>query len=141
MSVRPVRGEHGCFGGEGLRHVLRHSGHQIIPTARGTIVGATAEEVGFIVDTTEAGQCALCAVRARLLAVSGSLRSQRAGLRAKPKAGRPMIGPLNEHPRVFIATGHYKNGVLMGPLTGQVIACWVLEEQPGRDMQPFVPER
>ena len=52
-----------------------------------------------------------------------------------------MIGPLTEHPRVFIATGHYKNGVLMGPLTGQVIARWILEGQPGRDMQPFVPER
>ena len=141
VPVRPVRGEHGCFGGEGLLHVLRHRGHQIIPTARGTMVGATAEEVGFIADTTQAGQRALCAVRARLLAASGPVRSQWAGLRAKPKAGRPMIGPLNEHPRVFIATGHYKNGVLMGPLTGQVTARWILEGQPDRDMQPFVPER
>ena len=141
VPVRPVRGEHGCYRGERLRHVLRHSGHQIIPTARGNMVGATAEEVGFIADTTEAGQRALHTVYTRLLAVSEPLRSQWAGLRAKPKAGRPMIGPLNEHPRIFIATGHYKNGVLMGPLTGQVIARWILEGQPGRDMQPFVPER
>jgi len=141
VPVRPVRGEHGCFGGAELRHVLRHGGHQIIPSARGTMVGATAEEAGFSTEITQAGQRALRAVQTRLLAAPGPLRSQWAGLRAKPKAGRPMIGPLNEHPRVFIATGHYKNGVLMGPLTGQVITRWILEGQPGRDMQPFVPER
>ena len=104
------------------------------------MVGATAEEVGFVPDTTQAGQRALCAVHGRLPRCL-DVRSQWAGLRAKQSRACPMIGPLNEHPRVFIATGHYKNGVLMGPLTGQVTARWILEGQPDRDMQPFVPER
>lgn len=141
VPVRPVRGQHGCFAGPRLRHVLRHGGHQIISAARGTLVGATTEEVGFVNETTKAAEHALGAVHDRLLKGPRILHSQGAGLRAKPKAGRPMIGPLGGHPRVFIATGHYKNGVLMGPLTGQIVTRWILEGDPGRDMQPFVPER
>ncbi len=141
VPVRPVRGQHGCFAGPALRHVLRQGGHQLLSSARGTLVGATAEDVGFINETTAAAACALGAVHAQLLRGPCILHSQGAGLRAKPKAGRPMIGPLANHPRIFIATGHYKNGVLMGPLTGQIVARWMLTGDPGRDMQPFVPER
>ncbi len=141
VPVRPVRGQHGCFAGPALRHVLRQGGHQLLSGARGTLVGATAEEVGFVNETTQEAARALGSVHAQLLKGPSVLRSQGAGLRAKPKAGRPMIGPLSDHPRVFIATGHYKNGVLMGPLTGQVVTRWLLTGDPGRDMEPFVPER
>jgi glycine oxidase len=113
----------------------------IIPEAQSTLVGATTEDVGFENETTAEAARYLSAVRARVLAGAAGLIGQGAGLRAKPKAGRPMIGPLEGHPRVFVATGHYKNGVLMGPLTGQIVTRWMLEGDPARDMQPFFPER
>jgi glycine oxidase len=141
IVLRPVRGQHGRFAGTAPRHVLRHGGHLIIPEAQSTLVGATTEDVGFENETTAEAARYLSAVRARVLAGAAGLIGQGAGLRAKPKAGRPMIGPLEGHPRVFVATGHYKNGVLMGPLTGQIVTRWMLEGDPARDMQPFFPER
>ena len=66
---------------------------------------------------------------------------QQAGLRPKPRGGRPLIGPLTDAPHVFVASGHYKNGVLLGPITGQIVARWIAEGTPGRDMSRFVPER
>ncbi len=141
IVLRPVRGQRGRFAGAAPRHVLRHGGHMVIPESDSILVGATAEEVGFTNETTLAAARYLSAVRARVLAGAAKLVGQDAGLRAKPRAGRPMIGPLVGHPRVFIATGHYKNGVLMGPLTGQIATRWMLEGDPARDMQPFFPER
>ena len=69
------------------------------------------------------------------------LSRQQAGLRPKPRGGRPLIGPLTDAPRVFVASGHYKNGVLLGPITGQIVARWIAEGTPGRDMRRFAPER
>ena len=141
IVLRPVRGQHGRFSGTVPRHVLRHGGHMIIPEAGNILVGATTEEVGFANETTVEAAHYLSRVRARVLAGAAKLVGQGAGLRAKPRQGRPMIGPLVDHPRVFIATGHYKNGVLMGPLTGQIATRLMLEGNPARDMEPFFPER
>ena len=64
---------------------------------------------------------------------------QQAGLRPKPQGRRPLIGPLTDAPRVFVASGHYKNGVLLGPITGQIVARWIAEGTPERDMGRFAP--
>jgi glycine oxidase len=39
----------------------------------------------------------------------------------------PAIGPLAEAPRVTIATGHYRNGILLAPLTAEIVAASVLD--------------
>ena len=48
-----------------------------------------------------------------------------------------MIGPIDDQERVFIASGHYKNGVILGPITGQVVADWIVDGRPPRDMLRF----
>jgi glycine oxidase len=141
VPVRPVRGQQGRFAGGKVRHVLRRKGHHLLPDGDHTVVGATVEEVGFDLGTTpRAGQDFAELVRTTLDRPS-DLVEQRAGLRPKPRGGRPLIGPLRDHPAVFVATGHYKNGVLLGPITGQVIAGWIAEGKPPRDMSYFAPER
>ncbi len=142
IPVRPVRGQHRRFGGgRDVRHVLRHGGHHLVPAADQVVVGATVEEVGFAVETTAAAAHRFDAVWRQTLGLAPEPVEQRVGLRPKPRGGRPLIGPLSGHPRIFVATGHYKNGILLGPITGQVISEWIVEGRPSRDMDYFAPER
>ncbi len=141
LTLRPVRGQHIRYDGVAMRHVLRHGGHLLVPGAQATFVGATVEDVGFAVETTAAAAQTLAEAYGQVLMGRGHVQAQCAGLRSKARNGRPIIGPLSEHPRVFVAAGHYKNGVLMGPLTGQILTDWMLAGDPGREMSPFVPER
>jgi len=138
VAVRPVRGQHCVYGGLGhLRRVLRYDGHHLIPTADGITVGATVEDIGFDLDTTEAATTQLGMILERVLGARATPTRQRAGLRPKPRKGRPIIAPLDNMPCVFVASGHYKNGVLLGPITGQTLTTWMLEGQPPRDMSHF----
>ena len=142
IPVRPVRGQH-CrvgVGGE-LHHILRHGGYHLVPGAGQILVGSTVEEVGFAPDTTPEAARQFEAVQRQILDLPPEPVEQRAGLRPKPKGGRPLIGPLGAYPRIFAATGHYKNGILMGPITGQVISEWIAGGQPSRDMSYFAAER
>lgn len=149
VPVRPIRGQHLRFAGERVAHVVRHGGHHAVPAAGATLVGATVEEVGFdLAATPEAAQTLGEALRRMEGRDEGEATvpaplpaEQRAGLRPKPKGGRPLIGPLGAWPRVFVATGHYKSGVLMGPVTGRIVAEWMAHGQPPRDMRYFAPER
>lgn len=142
VPVRPIRGQHiRGPGGSGPQLVLRHGGHHVLPSGNQTVVGATVEEVGFDTGTTSEARNVFVTASERILRDPPGLCEQRAGLRPKPKGGRPLIGPMNEHPRVFVATGHYKNGVLMGPRTGQLVAHWMATGAPPQDMSYFAPER
>lgn len=142
VAVRPVRGQHCVYRGEGnLRRVLRYNGHHLIPTAEGITVAATVEEVGFDLDITEAAATQFGLTLERVLGIRDRPIHQRAGLRPKPRKGRPVIALMDDMPSVFVASGHYKNGVLLGPITGQTVATWVLEGQPPRDMSHFAIAR
>lgn len=141
IPVRPIRGQHRRFAGKGrLRHILRYEGHYLTPAWEQIIVGATVEEVGFVLENTAAVN-PFNDFFERLLDFSAEPLGERVGLRPKPKGGRPLIGPLKAYPQVFIATGHYKNGVLLGPITGQIISAWLTQGAAPRDMDYFVPER
>lgn len=140
IPVRPVRGQRACFAGGGaLRHVLRYAGLHLVPSTDQILVGATVEEVGFALETTAEASSRFEQFFCQVLDLPPEGRGMRAGLRPKPKGGRPIIGPLA--PRVFATTGHYKNGILLGPITGQVLAEWLEAGQPPRDMSRFAVER
>ena len=143
INVRPVGGQYACFSGISPSLVLRHKGYQLIPDDLGARVGATTESTGFIPQSNLEGENKLASVYRRTLKLSSSSRliARGVGLRSKPKKGRPMIGPLREHESVFVATGHYKNGVLLAPITAKIISNWILFKDPQRDMGPFFPER
>ena len=141
VALRPVRGQQARFAGAPLRHLVRVNGRYLIPDGGETIVGSTLEEVGFRLETTRAAAAEFTAQIRSALGRCLPLSRQQAGLRPKPRGGRPLIGPLTDAPRVFVASGHYKNGVLLGPITGQIVARWIAEGTPGRDMRRFAPER
>ena len=143
VAVRPVRGQHCVYGvtGETPRHILRYDRHHLVPITDGIVVGSTVEEVGFDIDTTASAAEEFGAILDRVLGLRGTPVRHCAGLRPKPRKGRPVIGPLEDMPNVFVASGHYKNGVLLGPITGQTLVAWMLEGEPPRDMSPFAIRR
>jgi glycine oxidase len=64
-----------------------------------------------------------------------------AGLRPASPDDLPLLGALREHPRQFVAAGHFRNGILLAPATAEMIAALIDGRQPDMDLSPFRPER
>jgi glycine oxidase len=64
-----------------------------------------------------------------------------AGLRPVSADRLPLLGPLPGWENVALATGHFRNGVLLAPLTGAVLAEWVLHRRLAPLLRPFLPGR
>jgi len=63
------------------------------------------------------------------------------GLRPTVPDGYPVLGPEGGLEGLLIATGHYRNGVLLAPITGEVVSALALGEPPPMDISPFSPQR
>jgi glycine oxidase len=125
--VRPVRGQLLYLGWRGapLRRVLWGEHCYLVPWQDGTLlVGATMEDVGFEEATTVTGVRGLLDAACALVpAVAGaSFVSARAGLRPGSPDAMPIIGPSTAMPGLFYATGHFRNGVLLAPITAAIVA-------------------
>ncbi|MCS6858341.1 MAG: glycine oxidase ThiO [Sandaracinaceae bacterium] len=124
--IRPVRGQLVHARGEiGLvRHIVFGKGVYIVPRDDGRIVcGATVEEAGFDRQPTLGG---IAQVMSRALGLIPCLSSTEFfghGVSFRPATidGRPLIGP-SEIQGLWIASGHYRNGILWSPITAQIIA-------------------
>ncbi len=128
VLVKPIRGQLLYLRApvESLpSRIVWGTGCYTVPWRNGTLlVGATVEDVGFDERSTVAGVDALTkAVVSLLPALAGaSIESIRVGLRPAADDGVPMIGPAPGVPRVTLATGHYRNGILLAPLTASLVA-------------------
>jgi glycine oxidase len=93
------------------------------------LVGATLEDVGFDERTTVDGIRGLLDAVASLLPGAGnaSFESARVGLRPATADHLPIIGPLPGLPRVCVAAGHYRNGILLAPLTAEMIVGQLMD--------------
>ena len=104
-----------------------------MPWDDGTLlVGATVEEAGFDERTTVAGVRGLARRRrARSCLARGPPGSsaRASGLRPATADDLPVIGPSPVVPNLMYATGHYRNGVLLAPLTAQLVADAMLDNR------------
>ena len=142
--VSPSRGQLVSYQSIGLRHVTYGPRGYLVPRASGTtIAGSTMENVGFNSDTTPSG---LDKVRSAAEEIAPGLSIARvtaewAGLRPVTPDTLPIIGPDTERPSILYACGHSRNGILMGPLTGETIAGIIAGETPTYDLSQFRPGR
>ena len=134
VPVRPVRGQllHLGWTGTPLRRVTWSGRCYLVPCEDGTLlVGATVEEAGFDERTTVAGVRdlldAVCEVAPR--AWTAGFLGARVGLRPATADDLPVIGPSAVMPNLMYATGHYRNGVLLAPLTAQLVADAMLDNR------------
>lgn len=146
LPVRPVKGQMAAvrLPRPPIRHTVGSLGAYCVPREEGRVViGATVEEAGFDDRVTPAGIDDLLAAARRFLpGLAGRpLDSTWAGLRPGTPDGLPIIG---EDPRIaglVYATGHYRNGILLAPLTAECVAALVAGEAPPVDLGSFAPDR
>jgi glycine oxidase len=142
VPVRPARGEMLAVrpANWGLRHTLVAGDGHLVPRNSGEVlIGSTTVFDGFDKQVTAAG---LATLRARAAALvprirgAAELRSW-AGLRPCSRIRRPIIAPLPGMENVILATGHHRNGILLAPITAQLVAELVTGAAPTVFMRPF----
>jgi glycine oxidase len=134
VPVRPVRGQLLQLGWTGtpLRRVTWSGRCYLVPWEDGTLlVGATVEDAGFDERTTVPGVRglldAVCEIVPR--AWTAGFLGARVGLRPATADDLPVIGASAVVPNLMYATGHYRNGVLLAPLTAQLVADAMLDNR------------
>lgn len=147
IPVRPVRGQMLHLRWTAERKPARPvwgPGCYTVPWSDGTVlVGATVEEVGFDESTTVAGLQSLTAAVSRMLAdaSTAAVIDARAGLRPATADGLPIIGISQTAPNVMFATGHFRNGILLAPLTASMVETALLDGRMDAMMTVTSPER
>jgi glycine oxidase len=132
VPVKPVRGQllQLTWTGAPPGRVVWSDRCYIVPWSDGTVlVGATVEDVGFDERTTVEGIRGLLDAACDVLpeCASAALTATRAGLRPHTPDHLPIIGWSSALGRVMYATGHYRNGVLLAPLTAELVARAMLD--------------
>ena len=130
--VRPIRGQLVRLrtAGRLMSRVLWGSRCYVVPWRDGSVlVGATVEDVGFDETATTAGVRQLLDAGVELVPVleRATFEEVRVGLRPMASDELPVIGASSLMPRLFYATGHYRNGVLLAPLTATLVADLVVD--------------
>lgn len=140
--IRPVRGQMAIFRASPgqLRRIVLQGDRYLIPRRDGRIViGSTLEEVGFDTSVTKEA-CTSLVQSARMMMPALAelpIEHQWAGLRPGSPQGIPVIG---EHPDIhglFVNTGHYRNGVVMGLGSVRVLIDLLLDRTPVIDPTPY----
>lgn len=114
-----------------LRHVLFGTEVYLIPRRNGRIlIGATNEAVGFQSHNTPLGVQTLLAAAMRLLPQLSTMTLERywSGFRPVTPDEEPILG-TSRYQNLFLATGHYRNGILLAPVTAKMIAPLMLSDQ------------
>jgi glycine oxidase len=148
LHTRPVKGQilsivpkHGTH--FPLQHVVRSAGCYLIPRSDGRIViGATVEEAGFDKQVDPVAIQELHQAAAILMPELGKGRILEAwaGLRPGSPDGLPMIGETS-YLGYLVATGHFRDGILLAPISARIIGDLVTGETPEMNLIPFAPER
>lgn len=146
LPVRPVKGQMAAVRPRQpvLRGVVGGRGAYCVPRADGRVViGATVEERGFDATVSRVEVDALVASAADIVPAlsEAEVVSRWAGLRPGTHDSLPIVGPDPDLPGLVYATGHYRNGILLAPLTAACVAAIVTGRPTPRDLAPFAPDR
>lgn len=146
LPTRPVKGQMLCLALPSrnlLRHVVRSPKVYLIPRSDGRLlVGATVEEAGFDKRTVPA---TIQRQHHEALELMPQLRDAKiledwAGLRPGTPDGLPILGET-DIPGYYVATGHFRDGILLAPVTAEVMGQVINGEEPAYDLSSFSPLR
>ena len=146
VQIAPVRGQMLCFQTEPplTRHVIYSSRGYLVPRPNGRLLaGSTSEHVGFDKRVTDEG---LASIKSMAFEIAPGLGSAAivdswAGFRPHAPDDLPVLGPAGEIDGLFYATGHYRNGILLAPITAEVIAEAVVNGKSSSFFESFSPDR
>lgn len=146
FPTRPVKGQMVCFAmpkREILRHVVRSPEIYLIPRSDGRLLaGATVEEAGYDKRTVPE---AIQHLRRAAIALLPALEEARvledwAGLRPGTPDGLPILGKTPSL-GYYVATGHFRDGILLAPVTARTMAQIISGSTPEYNLTPFSVKR
>jgi glycine oxidase len=146
LGVRPVKGQIIAFDNTSglVRHVIFHGDVYLVPRLSGEcLFGATVEDGVENRTVTLEG---LAWLLGEAFAAAPGLAGCRflrgwAGLRPATEDGMPVVGPWPDAPGLFVATGHYRSGILMTPITARLVRDHVVEGRSALPAAALLPER
>ena len=146
VRIEPVRGQMLCFETNPrlVRHVIYSPRGYLVPRQDGRLLaGATSEHAGFDKQITAEGVRDLTEQSIEMLPGLSKLPliDSWAGLRPHAADDGPVLGRSAEVEGLIYATGHYRNGILLAPITGDLIADTVISGRTSPMMASFTPER
>ena len=135
VPVRPVRGQMALLdaGARPFRPVVECGARYLVPRDDGRVlVGATQEEAGFRAETTAAGVAGLLDFARALVPALADVRVERtwAGLRPGTPDGNPLLGAVPGVAGLFVAAGHFRDGLQQSPGTAAVLADLIEGKAP-----------
>lgn len=147
LPVRPVRGQIVRLrpAPAGLRCLVGdHGGRYVVPRGDGSaLAGSTMEDVGFDATVTAEGAAGIREAAARLVPALGRAEAEErwAGLRPLTPDGLPVLGLDPDLEGLAWAAGYGRNGILLAPLAGELLAGLLLGDAPGAELEAFRPDR
>ena len=146
LPVRPVRGQLLALGlpARPVDRAVWGPGCYMVPWPDGTVlVGATVEEAGFDEHATVDGVAGLLTAAPKILPALGraGFHGVRVGLRPGTPDDRPIVGRSSRVEGLIYATGHYRNGALLAPITAEIVADLVEGRQADHARAPFAAAR
>jgi glycine oxidase len=126
-----------------VNHVIHGNGVYIVPRTSGElVVGSTIEDVGFDKRVNPGTIQFLHQSAANLVPKIGEARIHEnwTGLRPGTPDKLPILG-ASTIPGYFVATGHYRDGIMLAPITAQIMSSLLRGSQCAFDLSPFSPQR
>lgn len=141
--VEPVRGQLVLYDRAPCGHTLYGPRGYLVPRGSSTIAGSTMERAGFTHATTPAGVAKVRAAAEEICPILASAPPPPAwsGFRPVTPDLLPIIGPDPQSPRIIYATGHSRNGILLAPLTADIVSNLVFEDVLNFDIAQYRPGR
>ena len=147
--IEPVKGQMVCLNSADsapsiARHVIYSPRGYLVPRRDGRVLaGSTTEQAGFDKEVTVSG---ISSILSNALEISPRLSDLPlvgvwAGLRPRAQDSLPLLGPCAEIPGLVFATGHYRNGILLAPITGELIAGAIVDNVIPSELSAFSPDR
>jgi len=146
FDVRPIKGQMISFqpAKRVFKRVIYSPRGYLVPRADGrTLAGATVEDVGFDSQVTSTATESLRAAAVEIAPCLKGLEIAEtwAGLRPFATDGFPVIGRIGGLDGVFVATAHYRNGILLAPLTAKLVAESIVNGTDSEYFRLFGPHR
>jgi glycine oxidase len=127
-----------------VRHVIHGERVYLVPRPSGELlVGATVERVGFQRAVTVQGVLGLLQAAVELVPALAGLPITRTWFGFRPWApdSLPILGPWPGIEGLWVATAHFRNGILLAPITARVLTDWIVAGKTSMPLKEFLPDR
>ena len=146
LPVEPVKGQIVLLKDKPgvVNHIIKHDDVYMVPRSDGHIlVGASMERVGFQRGTTDNVIDNLLEATYRITPglKQSKIVEQWMGFRPGSPDGMPYLGPVEGRSGLWVASGHYRNGVALAPGTADIMSRWIMGEEPQMDLSDFRVDR